>query len=103
MIRRPPRSTLFPYTTLFRSTNPSPFYSGIQGGGYSWELRVQNDGRFAIVFYQSIGPDVVTAVLSPLAYNDGTWHHAAGVLRNGLAKIYVDRARVAQATTHPIT
>src|SRR3989442_6454024 len=23
MIRRPPRSTLFPYTTLFRSTSPS--------------------------------------------------------------------------------
>src|SRR5260370_15036015 len=23
MIRRPPRSTLFPYTTLFRSKNPS--------------------------------------------------------------------------------
>src|SRR2546422_8545675 len=23
MIRRPPRSTLFPYTTLFRSQNPS--------------------------------------------------------------------------------
>src|SRR5256885_6605644 len=23
MIRRPPRSTLFPYTTLFRSTNPT--------------------------------------------------------------------------------
>src|SRR2546429_6194469 len=23
MIRRPPRSTLFPYTTLFRSTRPS--------------------------------------------------------------------------------
>src|SRR5256885_11208617 len=23
MIRRPPRSTLFPYTTLFRSTEPS--------------------------------------------------------------------------------
>src|SRR5258708_29844196 len=34
MIRRPPRSTLFPYTTLFRSTSPmrsgnagSPFHS----------------------------------------------------------------------------
>src|SRR3712207_7145003 len=27
MIRRPPRSTLFPYTTLFRSTlNPNVFY-----------------------------------------------------------------------------
>src|SRR2546423_2650496 len=24
MIRRPPRSTLFPYTTLFRSTGPGP-------------------------------------------------------------------------------
>src|SRR2546430_8526679 len=24
MIRRPPRSTLFPYTTLFRSANPIP-------------------------------------------------------------------------------
>src|SRR2546430_11332623 len=24
MIRRPPRSTLFPYTTLFRSTSASP-------------------------------------------------------------------------------
>src|SRR5256885_9270315 len=24
MIRRPPRSTLFPYTTLFRSAPPSP-------------------------------------------------------------------------------
>src|SRR3712207_9470091 len=26
MIRRPPRSTLFPYTTLFRSDNIEPFY-----------------------------------------------------------------------------
>ena len=25
MIRRPPRSTLFPYTTLFRSVNPGTF------------------------------------------------------------------------------
>src|SRR5258708_24624769 len=24
MIRRPPRSTLFPYTTLFRSVHPAP-------------------------------------------------------------------------------
>src|SRR3712207_8355330 len=26
MIRRPPRSTLFPYTTLFRSRKPAAFY-----------------------------------------------------------------------------
>src|SRR2546427_7449245 len=28
MIRRPPRSTLFPYTTLFRSHASVPIYSG---------------------------------------------------------------------------
>src|SRR3712207_8251547 len=35
MIRRPPRSTLFPYTTLFRSRNarcPGGFRSGVQAG-----------------------------------------------------------------------
>src|SRR3712207_8269374 len=30
MIRRPPRSTLFPYTTLFRSTS-----QGVQGPGHT--------------------------------------------------------------------
>src|SRR2546422_7763826 len=28
MIRRPPRSTLFPYTTLFRSRTGHPFHTG---------------------------------------------------------------------------
>src|SRR2546425_3079758 len=28
MIRRPPRSTLFPYTTLFRSTHPEQLFAG---------------------------------------------------------------------------
>src|SRR5256885_12494843 len=35
MIRRPPRSTLFPYTTLFRSidpTTPTTLYAGTYGG-----------------------------------------------------------------------
>src|SRR2546421_5515852 len=78
MIRRPPRSTLFPYTTLFRSTNPpSPLYSGVQGGGYSWELRVRHDGRFEITFYQAIQPDVYTAALSPFTYNEGPKHQPA--------------------------
>src|SRR5690242_21535081 len=30
MIRRPPRSTLFPYTTLFRSEQPAPL-GGLEG------------------------------------------------------------------------
>src|SRR5438477_12848077 len=38
MIRRPPRSTLFPYTTLFRSMLP------VEGGYYQWVKRAF--GRF---------------------------------------------------------
>src|SRR5256885_11264470 len=32
MIRRPPRSTLFPYTTLFRSSPPLPLHRPCRGG-----------------------------------------------------------------------
>src|SRR5438876_10421970 len=39
MIRRPPRSTLFPYTTLFRSLAPS----GLGSGG---QLGRRGPGRF---------------------------------------------------------
>src|SRR5438034_5757894 len=35
MIRRPPRSTLFPYTTLFRSVNPQ--ICRCLDGGQQWE------------------------------------------------------------------
>ena len=38
MIRRPPRSTLFPYTTLFRSTFKVSF--GTEGGLFSNELKI---------------------------------------------------------------
>src|SRR5258708_14171043 len=31
MIRRPPRSTLFPYTTLFRSDNPPRYWPIVRG------------------------------------------------------------------------
>src|SRR5438309_3501171 len=31
MIRRPPRSTLFPYTTLFRSDDAGPFHEHVRG------------------------------------------------------------------------
>src|SRR2546425_8421778 len=43
MIRRPPRSTLFPYTTLFRSLSPAPYSRlgdrGGHGRGMSRALR----------------------------------------------------------------
>src|SRR3989441_11307245 len=42
MIRRPPRSTLFPYTTLFRSLDAVPHQPGVAHGG---ELRAGADVR----------------------------------------------------------
>src|SRR2546422_11207953 len=36
MIRRPPRSTLFPYTTLFRSGVAATFVTALAVGGFLW-------------------------------------------------------------------
>src|SRR5690348_18003695 len=50
MIRPPPRSTLFPYTTLFRSTGQVPDVRNVpldeaqqtlQDAGYSWHVNLQ--------------------------------------------------------------
>src|SRR5262245_63785643 len=42
MIRRPPRSTLFPYTTLFRSlTRPNQPWSALRAGGISTRARMR--------------------------------------------------------------
>src|SRR3712207_6942663 len=43
MIRRPPRSTLFPYTTLFRSPREG-----------------DNDGGYAVQDYRAVRPDLGT-------------------------------------------
>src|SRR2546428_8641304 len=100
----PAPATDFTVAAWFRwTTNPSPYYSGIHGGGGSWELRVMADGRFGATFYQSIGPDVFTEIVTPLTYGDGIWHHGAAVLRSGLVRLYVDGVLVAQDTTNPIT
>src|SRR3712207_9558028 len=42
MIRRPPRSTLFPYTTLFRSERPN---AGLIAALRDLGVRVDDDGR----------------------------------------------------------
>src|SRR3712207_7911488 len=55
MIRRPPRSTLFPYTTLFRSFARASMNYGLQRG-YPVYLSTKNtilkayDGRFKDLF-----------------------------------------------------
>src|SRR2546430_10834028 len=45
MIRRPPRSTLFPYTTLFRSSASFRKVSGPDGGGYGLIIRDRDPDR----------------------------------------------------------
>src|SRR2546425_2364189 len=51
MIRRPPRSTLFPYTTLFRSPERTPKTRNGAGGGARGRGRVRRRGfgRAAVV------------------------------------------------------
>src|SRR5258708_26244665 len=51
MIRRPPRSTLFPYTTLFRSQAQPLYLSGLTIGGVSHNVvfvATQHDSVYAI-------------------------------------------------------
>src|SRR5258708_21043956 len=45
MIRRPPRSTLFPYTTLFRSSNDMPERATHRGNGRVQRARTGKGGR----------------------------------------------------------
>src|SRR5258705_4891217 len=57
MIRRPPRSTLFPYTTLFRSMKLSHFFNG-EGVELIHIPAASTDGD-SIVFFRT--SDVISA------------------------------------------
>src|SRR3712207_8693383 len=48
MIRRPPRSTLFPYTTLFRSETYDPRVLSLAGAAHPWLA----DAAKAAVWYE---------------------------------------------------
>src|SRR3712207_8127476 len=50
MIRRPPRSTLFPYTTLFRSSGRGGLFSALKAdrGCYYRAAREEPPGAFTI-------------------------------------------------------
>src|SRR3712207_8028479 len=61
MIRRPPRSTLFPYTTLFRSPKWDGFRCIVFRDGDEVELGSRNERPLTRYF-----PEVVEAVRSAL-------------------------------------
>src|SRR3712207_7560496 len=82
MIRRPPRSTLFPYTTLFRSLVLVVLYVPLAGAGPSIQ-RAGVMGAAALVaglagrpgsrLYALLLAAAVTLVLNPRAAGDAGW------------------------------
>src|SRR2546430_6791167 len=57
MIRRPPRSTLFPYTTLFRSLQgaaPSPLLPGHSLDSQSDSLRAKCFAKVPAIFFHGV-------------------------------------------------
>src|SRR3712207_7841291 len=72
MIRRPPRSTLFPYTTLFRSVR---FPKAMPHTGSAWLEFARRHGDYAIVgvgVCVTLDADVVTEARIVLTGVDGT-------------------------------
>ena len=67
MIRRPPRSTLFPYTTLFRSQVEAALRAGLITGAESdlatvaerAQLGVMQVDSFTLSEYQRIGKEYI--------------------------------------------
>src|SRR2546422_6045537 len=86
MIRRPPRSTLFPYTTLFRSKKPQE-----EGGGrlFDVELLRLNAGIFVlhVVLY------AMFVVVPPLVVD-------AGLELPEHWKLYLDRKSTRLNSSH---
>src|SRR3712207_9002646 len=63
MIRRPPRSTLFPYTTLFRSESPSISHDGNEIAFQSGTANLDTgfaDGVSTDVFVRDVGAGTTT-------------------------------------------
>ena len=69
MIRRPPRSTLFPYTTLFRSYDEATLQKILTDMGEYYRLRVElrnEDAKTLRLFFQWNQRQKVSKVLEQL-------------------------------------
>src|SRR2546425_10657744 len=81
MIRRPPRSTLFPYTTLFRSIA----YERLVDAFWHDIDPTQADGQFC-----DHGPEYRTAIF----YRDSAQHRVAAASRRALEQRRSEERRV---------
>src|SRR5690554_3263507 len=65
MLRRPPRSTLFPYTTLFRSSQGinivlNLFFGTVVNAAYGLTLQVQSAvNQFVTNFQKAVNPQII--------------------------------------------
>src|SRR5437762_11385385 len=89
MLRRPPRSTLFPYTTLFRSpTWYTPF------GSAAAKTRPSDDREVVM------SKDLVTAVIATYNYGRFVTQAVESVLAQTYGNIEVDRKSTRLNSSH---
>src|SRR3989454_9395627 len=71
MIRRPPRSTLFPYTTLFRSGEPRKFDFARQVAAAIGYVALSGFDRVSVIPFPSLDPASAAARnnLQPATFN----------------------------------
>src|SRR5256885_6593350 len=72
MIRRPPRSTLFPYTTLFRSDLViiAAYLVGMVAVGFWTQRKATNQEQF-LVAGRSVGPLLYSGTLAAIIIGGG--------------------------------
>src|SRR3989440_4845895 len=102
MIRRPPRSTLFPYTTLFRSVN-----IGTSGDGTNWTLLITStpSGLTTAAVKLQITTSGGLTSLNPTAFSaltSGAWNtNKAQFVGTGGTTIVVGDRVLISTTTYP--
>src|SRR3989475_12493043 len=85
MIRRPPRSTLFPYTTLFRSQGLTEFLP-VSSSGHLVLVEALTGVRFQDVSVE-VSLHVATLGSVLVLYGRRLWRIARGVLRRDPASV----------------
>src|SRR5256885_1750861 len=105
MIRRPPRSTLFPYTTLFRSDfvewddqlnlYQNPAYRGLGMAQFRYFFTTVLLGHYIPLTWMTFGLDYVLWGMNPMGYHlTSLLVHAAGA-----AALYLVALRILQKAT----
>src|SRR2546430_14105469 len=95
MIRRPPRSTLFPYTTLFRSPFEREIARYVQDYGSAALSAI-----YRVLFERGVHPQTGSALLEALAILPGRMERAgrASIFRASL--LHADRKSTRLNSSH---